>query len=362
MFSQYFKLLCLLLMAWSSLDCVAATLCKRSKAPLFSSNKPLELTIRGDFNKINNPKTPHFFKNIVHSTGELRYRHPKSNREITAQVELSPRGGYRFTKCSMRPLKIKISKEEKKRIKSIERNNLFRKVGHKLKVVNLCRINPTERHIETRKLLIEYYLYRIVSLLSPITFNARLAQIEYQTLKGNSYLNSYAIILEPKKIIAKRCNLNIEPAFWITIDDLGSDPVKIAADTQSQYWPQESTSSKLQFLLLNYFIQNGDHDLSERHNTLALENKDNKNIYFVPYDFDSSDLVTESPTPESELEQWLKELTVNQLAEAHHLMRNIINKQELIFELINNSLLDKTGKAIMRERIKRSLQTIDRAL
>jgi hypothetical protein len=339
--------------------------CKKSNAALFNSiNQYQELTITSNYQNLNSKNHTIFMKKSIISKGEISYKIPNQRNIIRSDIELNPRGIYRFQNCEMRPLKITISKEGKGNLKQLDKSNLFKKLGRKIKMVNVCKPFSGDLEKENRALLKEYYIYQIVSLLTPYALNSRLVKIRYQNPDVSLYLNSYAILLEPEKSLRKRCKMRKEPSFWVSFSDDSDEFSRELSDYDAageSYSPNENISSKLNFELINQFIGNGDYELIDRHNTISMVSQ-TEEVFFAPYDFDSSDIINGERFQQQLFKQWISEQKAENRTLLFTLIKKIISKKEQISMLISNSILDDQGRKEMIFWLNQAVQTLEKSL
>src|SRR5262249_44932996 len=124
-------------------------------------------------------------------------------------------------------------------------------------------------------------VYRIMNVLSPMSFRARLARASYkQTGAAKPFTTRTGMFLEEDEDVARRAEARVMDIPRIVFKDLEPDPLSFA-------------------MIFEYMIGNTDYSIFALHNVKLLRTQDRK-VYVVPYDFDLSGLVHTSyatPTP-----------------------------------------------------------------
>ncbi len=154
--------------------------------PLFASDEPIRLTIRGPIDAIaKNAKSNEARPAALTLVGAAPETHA---------IRLTPRGLTRRRKetCPFPPLRIEFAAKP-------AAGSLFARQG-RLKLVTHCR--PGEAF--QQHLLLEYLAYRINNLLTPASFRARLASIDYLGDDGRPITTRYGLLLEDKDDIGRR--------------------------------------------------------------------------------------------------------------------------------------------------------------
>jgi hypothetical protein len=197
-------------------------------------------------------------------------------------VKLRPRGHFRrrASTCSFVPVRVEFDKSE-------ARGTIFD--GQKtLKLVTHCNNdNMYEQYI-----LREYAVYRVMNLLTPMSFRARLARPSYVqagsgdavhadgTGGGKALTTRLGMFIEDEGDVARRAEARVMEIPRIGFKELEPDPLSLV-------------------MVFEYMIGNTDYSIFALHNIKLLRTQDRK-IYVVPYDFDLSGLVHTSyaaPTP-----------------------------------------------------------------
>jgi hypothetical protein len=154
--------------------------------PLFASDEPIRLTIRGPVNAI--------ARQAEDSTAPKDAVLGLTGSPETYPIRLSARGITRRTKavCSFPPLRIDFAQRPPP-------TSLFAGQG-RLKLVTHCQSSPGfQQH-----LLLEYAAYRIFNLISPVSFRARLATIDYAEPNGKISTTRWGFFIEDLDDAARR--------------------------------------------------------------------------------------------------------------------------------------------------------------
>ena len=246
--------LVILFPAWSQADDID---------PLFLSDTTLEVEIEGPFDMLasDRPDEEEF-------PGKFRYR-AEGGEIVEFDIVLRTRGRVRRLKeiCSFPPLRLNFKKKE-------VAGTLLDKQD-KIKLVTHCR-NKAKRYEQA--VVSEYLTYRIFSLLTDRSFQARLLTATYIFTDDDATIQSYAILIEPKERLEKRLGAKGIEADWVDVSDIQPEDLNLAS-------------------VFHYFIGNTDFspigsDPEEDccHNQALLE-REGELALTIPYDFDQSGLV-----------------------------------------------------------------------
>jgi len=153
--------------------------------PLFAADAPIALTISGPINAIARTRTPR--DGTIALTG---------GADANA-ARFSPRGITRLRKetCQFPPLRVEFTQPP-------AATSMF--AGQRrLKLVTHCRSSADfQQHV-----LLEYAAYRIFNLISPLSFRARLATIDYVEPDGRPLTSRYGFFIEDFDDVARRNGL-----------------------------------------------------------------------------------------------------------------------------------------------------------
>lgn len=231
--------------------------------PLFAGDEPLRLTIRGPIFKI--------------ASAGGRSREPRNAELIVAgaapetlPILLSPRGITRLKRdvCQFPPLRV--------RFQGVPGPASLFSGQRQLKLVTHCRSSASfQQH-----LLLEYAAYRLYNRLSPASFRARLATIDYVDDSNRPVTSRLGFFIEPIEDVAARNGLRAA---------VTGERVPLA---------QLSPADSARVALFNYMIGNKDFSIragppgdSCCHNSRLIGPTPAGRLVPVPYDFDFSGLV-----------------------------------------------------------------------
>ncbi len=236
-------------------------------APLFASHDvlPMELWVDLEFLKDERPDEDEV-------AGLLRFEGPEG-RWIDAAAEVRTRGIFRreSRNCSFPPLRLDVPKGDMKGTVLQEQD--------KIKLVFPCRTGRDSYQI---LVLREYLAYRMLNLLTPVSFRVRLVDLTIRDTAGEEDpVRQTGFLIESEELLAWRNRAVVSE--WERFFPEGMD-------TQ-----QAATVSLFQFM-----IGNTDWSSVEMHNTRLLWD-DQGRYLTVPYDFDFAGIVDApyaSPDPQ----------------------------------------------------------------
>ena len=164
---------------------VASTVEAKSPAPptpLFASDAPIRMAIQGPMAA------------LVGKRGTTSWPATMIVDGVTYPITLTPRGITRLKKdiCDFPPLRVDLTQPAPP-------SSLFQG-QHRLKLVTHCQRMPDFQ----QKVLLEYSAYRLYNLMTPQSFRARLANIDYLDEKGQPYISRVGFFLEDFSDVAKR--------------------------------------------------------------------------------------------------------------------------------------------------------------
>jgi hypothetical protein len=226
--------------------------------PLFASDAPIRVTIQGP----------------IASLASNRAEVPRAARMtvdgVTYPIALSPRGITRKTTdiCDFPPLRVQLTG-------AAPAGSLFDR-QRRLKLVTHCKRAADFQ----QKVLLEYAAYRLYNLMTPVSFRARLANIDYLDDSGRPYVSRVGFFIEDFDDVAKRNDMRDAHMGSLVplaqIDPLGGG----------------------RFAVFEYMISNYDWSMRAApkgeeccHNGRLLAGAANGLLTPVPYDFDYSGLV-----------------------------------------------------------------------
>jgi hypothetical protein len=263
---------------WPEPDVVHAHRVEAEQRRLFADTDPFPFTLQADYKAINkdrNPESKNDYPGLLTLPGS-------GGGPTILHVKLRPRGHFRrrATTCSQVPVRVEFEKAEVK-------GTIFD--GQKtLKLVSHCN-NDDEYE---QYILREYAVYRVMNLLTPISFRARLVRPSYVQGKvgdaaqagaagsAKPFATRLGIFIEDQDDVARRAEARVMDIPRVVFKDLEPDPLSLV-------------------MVFEYMIGNTDYSIFALHNVKLLRTQDRK-VYVVPYDFDLSGLVHTSyalPTP-----------------------------------------------------------------
>ena len=260
---------------WPDPDVVHARKVEAEQRRLFADADPFPFTLQADFKAINkdhNPESKHDYPGLLTVSGP--------DGPTILHVTLRPRGHLRRRTCSFMPLRVEFVKAEAK-------GTIFD--GQKaLKLVTHCDSDA----LYEQYILREYGAYRVMNLLTPLSFRARLVRPSYVQGKPGDAVRADAtgapkavpgrigMFIEDEEDVARRAEARVMEIPRVLFKDLEPDPLSVV-------------------MVFEYMIGNTDYSIYALHNVKLLRTQDRK-VFVVPYDFDLSGLVHTSyaaPTP-----------------------------------------------------------------
>jgi len=249
---------------WIGALCIAlAGSAAAAKAPapptaLFSSDQPLRVAIQGPMATLASNRTTPALPATMTVDG------------VGYAITLAPRGITRLTKdvCDFPPLRVQLTSPAPP-------GSLFHG-QHRLKLVTHCKRDPGFQ----QKVLLEYAAYRLYNLITPLSFRARLATIDYVDQAGRPYVSRVGFFIEDFSDVAKRNGM--------------SDAHKGSRVPLEQIDP----SAGARMSVFEYMISNYDWSMRAApqgeeccHNGRLLAGAPGSLLTPVPYDFDFSGLI-----------------------------------------------------------------------
>lgn len=222
---------------------------------LYRQLAPLSITLTADLRRLRADKDT----NAPWRPGTFAWAED-AGAAVTVPVRLRTRGVWRLKHCAFPPLRFDFRDRA-------ARGTVFQGVGRP-KLVNFCR----DDDVHDQYILQEYQLYRLYSLLTPISFRTRLVRMAYvDSGNGRTAATRYAIIAEDPDELAKRLGGRIVKTKGSRPTDLDAEPLALA-------------------FLFQYLIGNSDFSFNGLHNTQLVGTADGR-ILPVAYDFDYSGVV-----------------------------------------------------------------------
>jgi hypothetical protein len=229
--------------------------------PLFRDAQILEASISGPLTTLVRERSQE-----VYLPGLFRYVEP-DGEEVTLDLKIRTRGNFRHKECDYPPVLLNFVKKQ-------TRDTLFDR-QNKLKLVIQC--GKHERYEQA--VLREYLAYRLLNAVTDRSFRVRLLRADYvNTEKDPPYQQRYAFLIEHKKRLAERLDLN---------------ELKIERTSVSAIRPDQLNLTSV----FGFFIGNTDFSPIAGppgggccHNYVLFGDDDGP-IIPVPYDFDQSGFV-----------------------------------------------------------------------
>ena len=240
-----------------------SALAEQSEAPdpLFQGDATLEVTIEAPLTTLvrKRPKDDYL-------PGVFRFT-KSDGSTVDLDLEIRTRGHSRHDTCDYPPLSLNFKKSQTK-------GTLFDK-QNKLKLVIHCDFS--ERY--EQMVLKEYLAYRILNVLTDMSFRVRLLKVKYvNTEKNKDGQVRYAYLIEHKNRLAKRYDLK----------DLEIDRTSVRSIQADQL----NLTSVFAFLIGNTdFSPIAGAPNDECCHNYVLFGKEGQPIFAIPYDFDQSGFV-----------------------------------------------------------------------
>ena len=247
---------------WKSVLATAGLLISSAALPnsLFDTDDVLELELEGPLHTLIENK-------------EDRTEYPFTLREggIEQSIKVRVRGNSRIRVCDFPPLRLKFGNDT-------PASSAF--AGQeKIKLVSHCR--GEERG--EKNVVEEYAAYRIFNLLSDVAFRVRPARIRYIDSEGrldDLQESRMAFFIEPKGTLARRAGGEIVDHPSIKLSWLNREQASLVY--VFQYWIGNTDWSLVSATGEEFCCHNGD--------LLEIDSE----VFYVPYDFDLSGLVSAS--------------------------------------------------------------------
>jgi hypothetical protein len=231
---------------------------KGEPTPLFANETPIHVIIKGPMGT------------LASNRAEVPRAATLTADGITYPITLTTRGITRKSAdiCEFPPLRVAFTGPAPP-------GSLFEHQKH-LKLVTHCKRDAGFQ----QKLLLEYSAYKLYNLMTPQSFRARLANIDYLDDAGRPYISRLGYFLEEFSEVAKRNGMS-EAHQPETISGALLDP-----------------AASGRFAVFEYMISNYDWSIRAGpkgteccHNSRLLDPGNGSQLQPVPYDFDYSGLV-----------------------------------------------------------------------
>lgn len=225
---------------------------QQRRASFYDDQSILHLTLVADFGQLR-----HDTRDSKAPYRAAKISYDSAGKQVTVPLRIKPRGIYRRKSCDMPPIRLNFDKDS-------THGTLFTK-ENRMKLVVACKNNDESEQY----LLSEFQLYRVQSLLTPLAFKARLAQVVYiDAKKGDTVQKRFAFFGEEPENAAKRLGGKIVAIKNAQTEDLDED-------------------ARAMFGVFQYFIGNTDFSVSGLHNVLLVRKDSVFDVVFpIARDFD----------------------------------------------------------------------------
>ena len=244
--------------AWAEPDVIEARKVEAQNRPLFQQTDPLPFVLTADFKTINKDRNP---ESTNRYPGVLAVKDAQG-REESLKIRLSPRGHLRrmARTCDFVPLRLELAG-----------NDLDGTVFEGQTTLKLSAHCHDEKEYD-QYVLREYLSYRLLNLVTPKSFRARLARGTYVDLKsGKPMTTRFGIFIENENDVARRLGGRIVELQHLQFKDV--DPAALN-----------------NMMLFNYMIGNTDFSIYALHNVRIVQDP-TRTLYTIPYDFDLTGFV-----------------------------------------------------------------------
>ena len=221
----------------------------------FLDDIPIEVTLTTDLRKLRNDK-----KTPAYQPANISMKF-SDTLIIDEDIRVQPRGIFRKNYCDIAALMLNFKNATSPKLSPLK----------KLKLVGGCKSSSMYDEL----LLKEYMVYKILNLLSNMSFRVRLLHITYKDSKQKAKTyTQYAFLIEDMSDMAERNNcIEIKDRDFVT---------------------EATNRDQMTFVsLFQYMIGNTDWSIRKYHNIKLMVPKNDTlaRPYAVPYDFDFSGLV-----------------------------------------------------------------------
>lgn len=306
--------------------------------PLFQSDDILDVRIVAPISEIMSERSTE-----DELPGTLEYTN-SAGQAVVLDVEVRTRGRFRRRKdvCRFPPLRLNFKTSETK-------GTLFHKQD-KVKLVTHCQSSNSYEQVVLR----EYNAYRIMNILSGISFRVRLLRVSYVESKSNKVrFERYGFLIEHRDRLGKRLEKPIAATSKTKVGQL--DPAYLNLTSMYHYFIGNTDFSPIMGAEENICCHN--------HILFGSEGE----VYVsVPYDFDQSGLVNAayaSPDPRFKIRSVRQRLYRGRCVNNNRLEATIAvfqDKREDIYALIeSDARLSKGSRKSMRKFIDRFYQDIE---
>ena len=220
-----------------------------AQAPFFRSLEPLAVTLRADLRALLRDRNP---DTSIWRGATLTWEDSAGPRSITLRVRT--RGLFRLRACDFPPIRLRFAADS---VRGTPWEELRRP-----KLVTHC--GPRNEY--EQNLLQEYAVYRVLQLLTPASFQARLLRLTYEDESGAERpVTRYAIVTEDPERLADRLRGTLVDVPGVRFARLRSEDAALLG-------------------VFEYFIGNTDWSVPGIHNIQLVRTPDT--LVAVPFDFD----------------------------------------------------------------------------
>lgn len=227
---------------------------------IFDEETPVKITIATDVDAL--------FHNRVDPEYQLGNVHLETNEwSLKGITEIKLAGNSRLSLCELPPIKIKLKKL----------NQPWKEKMSKIKVVLSCKSNTASEE----RVIKEYLSYKVYNIISPESYNVRLAEITITELDGTPYETITGFILEPDSHLEERVSVQEMTKKNMSTAQL----IRVFYDKRNE----GEQNDALTLSVFQFMIGNTDWNIHTRQNVKIFEKEGS--LVPIPYDFDFSGLV-----------------------------------------------------------------------
>lgn len=300
-----------------------------SQSPLFSSEEPLDITIKTsmDFKAYYDGERP---RGNDQFPAEIRYEF--GGKSIISKVQIAPRGRSRLADCHFSPYKLIFD--------GTNNGPLFAGVGKSIKFVARCGRLPNLTEDE-RMLTKEILVYKIVESTGIPFFKVRRVNVHYENEQGWATGHDKAFIIENKKLLLAR-----DRRLARSLTDEEMRQVGISENKNPQLDPDLRAMHELvQNMIQNYDWNDGVYGKFQ--NVEALFNSEGK-VVMVPYDFDRTAFVGHEADMSEGSVAYFSKFFTNHCRDSvcRAAIRKLLARREIVLQSIADfKLLSEENKA-----------------
>jgi hypothetical protein len=245
-------------------------------ALLFNSNEILSVRIVAPFDTMAENRLDDELRGQFYYTAS-------DGEQVELDIGIRLRGKYRRRPdvCSFPPVRLNFKKSQVK--------DTILDGNDKLKLVTHCN---TGSFVFEQVILTEYLVYRILNLVTDISFRVRLLQVDYADSDVDNAFQAYGVLIEHKDVLAERIETPIRTVDKVPLSELDAEHVNL--------------TSVFQYLIGNTDFASTSGPVGEEccHNATLFGDDDGPS-YSIPYDFDMSGFVNApyaTPNPQLRLD------------------------------------------------------------